>query len=1166
MTVLALGPFDLETHIATGGMGQVWKGKHRSSDLDVAIKVLTGRSSQQSRFRETFQNEARAMSGLSHQNIVQIYDYGEIPRDSEVEAYFGRDCPYLVMEYLIGSLDERPLDGTWADLQSRLKQLLAALAHAHSRGVVHRDLKPGNLLLSKEGQIKLTDFGIAFATDQDDVDLERLRAAGTPEYMAPEQCHGMWRDFGPWTDLYAVGCLAWQMATGDAPFDGETPMVTMLMKLENDPPPFLPLFPVPDAFEEWVLRLLQRSPGERFQRAADASRVLHKMKLADESNLDGHPALQSSDAFVSFGHDTLISGEFAIATSSKHRELLALPPHYEGNASPAVRGDRAPMPSSWRLGTDRDSKPLMDTGLALYSLRQHRLIARTELCEELWEALRQVYTTAEPRVVLLRGVSGSGKSRLVEWLCERAHEVGAAIHLRGLHAPDTGLAHGLPAMLLRHLRCNGLALTELQERIETLLKHQGVDDPEEWQALTQLLAPSSVRSSPMEGPTRHFASQQERHLVLIRHLERMALERTVLLWLDDIEWGYDTLEFVRYLVERQRGAFLIVMTTCEEVLSERPVEKELLRELLENARTKVMEVGPLSNQAHRKLVRGLLYLDPALARKVEERTMGNPLFAIQLVQDWVDRRLLEAGPKGYRLKGGASAELPADLGTVWAKRIERVLEKRPESDGIVLELAAALGREVYDRELQAVCRLADVEPSQGIRSFLLQERLIRPVDSKNDEGPWTFVHGMLREAFERRAASAGRLKKHHMLCATMLRAEGGQLTRLGRHLRFAGELKAALSPLRRSIERHLQDGNFSAAEADFIEWTDIMEGLKLDPNSKLSLESRLMRSRIIMIRGEIEKSLALAKQVEHEAEASGWRRLSVLALFHQAETALAHGQLMDTLELAGRADAYLTGDSESVTRGHAQWLLARARAALGDSEGALEALLAAERYFLEHDEVVSAAQCLLARGRVICQLGRFDEAEDLVNQARSDLRRAGDRTGFAESLNNLGDIARLMGDGDAAEEYYRVARERCEHLGSPHVVVAEVNLAALLTTRLDLTEAKNLLDQVYPKAVERQNNLVLCFAHVIRLNYLALRKEWKNWDMCFDEAENLIEDTGFIDFDVAEYLDRAGNLAFEAGREREARLAWNLALEQWTSMERQDRVETTLALLTKRLN
>ncbi len=151
--------------------------------------------------------------------------------------------------------------------------LLDALAHAHARGVVHRDIKPGNVLLGGSWhEVKLTDFGLAHALhgpsmSEDDV-------IGTPSYMAPEQFRGQWRDYGPWTDLYSLGCLVYSLATGSPPFGRVKGNAARAAHLVRPVPPLVPKHPLPAAFHPWVHQLLEKDTARRFACAADAAWAL----------------------------------------------------------------------------------------------------------------------------------------------------------------------------------------------------------------------------------------------------------------------------------------------------------------------------------------------------------------------------------------------------------------------------------------------------------------------------------------------------------------------------------------------------------------------------------------------------------------------------------------------------------------------------------------------------------------------------------------------------------------------------------------------------------------------------------------------------------------------------------------------------------------------------
>ena len=1163
-----LGAFDLQSPIASGGMGQVWRGVHRGSGTPVAIKVLTGQITQQPRFREAFRNEARSMSGLDHPGIVRIFDYGEIAVGGAAEPQFGAGSPYLVMEYVDSALSQGIRISAWPVLKEVLLALLDALAHAHARGVIHRDLKPSNILVDASYTLKISDFGIAFALEADGVDVEQMRAAGTPEFMAPEQCHGLWRDFGPWTDLYALGCVAYTLITGAPPFQGDTPMNTMLAKLEQDIPPLRARFALPVGFDVWIRRMLQRAPGHRFQRAADAAWALRGLSLDAETQRRittgpiEMPAVQGGDTLAWFTEATAETGLDEAAGNAP--ATYSLEPNFEGTSTASLRATQAPIPLDWRSPRTAIEQPaLLDVGLGLYGLRRTPLVDREDICDQLWKHLRVVRTTGEPRAVLLRGPAGAGKSRIVEWLCERSHELGAGTYLHARHAPDPGPAHGLGAMMLRHLRCTGLSRTELRDRLEGLLSAQGVSDADEWEALTQLLAPVSERPSDRATSERHirFFSLIERHLVLMRQLDRMATDRALLLWLDDVQFGYESLEFVARVLERREGGFLIVMTAREEDLSDRPIEDRLLDELLEHPQVDIAEVGPLAPEHHRTLVRGLLALEPGLAHQVESRTAGNPHFAIQLVRDWVQRGLLEPGPRGFRLAAGARVEVPADIREVWEQRVGQLLAGRPQNDAVAIELAAVLGQEVDDREWIALCRLARVDVDEEFLESLLRDRIIRPIDDNDLGEGWTFAHAMLREALERHAADAGRLRAHHLLCAGMLRARGAGGARLGRHLRAGGAFYAALDPLRQSVEAHLEVGDYQAAEAGLIDWLDTLDGLDIPEVDRRWAEGHLLICRIAALRGDLDEADEQAAAAEGEATTYGWDDLALQALVYRSGIALDQGRFGDGRRLAEEAAAMLDESADITLLGECMWNLGRLNAALGQFDVAADALERAEAAFRALGDDIRAAHSMLYQARVALSTQRQEEAAALVEAAKAELHAAGSRTGVADAVHDLGELARLSGDLGAAEGLYREARDLYETIGSAHVIYAELNLAMVLLARGGFLEARLLIEKVLDTSIAQGRQVIVAAAHVLLLPCLARAREWRAWDTHLAAARALLTELELVDGDIAQHAGLAARLAADQGQHGRATAAVQLAIEHYDALGRTgDAAEARAAL------
>ena len=221
-----VGRYEILREVGRGGMALVYLARQTDLDRFVALKELGAFHASDPSFAQRFLRESRVAGSLSHPNIVTVHDYFE--HDG---------TPYIAMEYLErGSL--RPYVGRMnlAQIGGVLEGLLAGLAHGESHGIVHRDLKPENLMVTADGRVKIADFGIAKATTKMQTGAFLTATGttvGTPTYMAPEQA--MAQDIGAWTDLYSVGCMAFEMFTGNVPFhDSDAPMAILLRHV-NEP-------------------------------------------------------------------------------------------------------------------------------------------------------------------------------------------------------------------------------------------------------------------------------------------------------------------------------------------------------------------------------------------------------------------------------------------------------------------------------------------------------------------------------------------------------------------------------------------------------------------------------------------------------------------------------------------------------------------------------------------------------------------------------------------------------------------------------------------------------------------------------------------------------------------------------------------------------------------
>src|SRR3954471_18145003 len=258
-----VGRYEILREVGRGGMAMVYLARQTDLDRFVALKELGAFHASDPSFAQRFLRESRVAGSLSHPNIVTVHDYFE--HDG---------TPYIAMEFIErGSL--RPYMGnmTLAQIGGVLEGLLAGLAHAEEHGIVHRDLKPENLMVTAEGRVKIADFGIAKATNQMQTGAFLTATGttvGTPTYMAPEQA--MAQDIGPWTDLYSVGCMAFELYVGRVPFhDSEAPMAILLRHVNEPIPPTKSVNPeIDQAVSDWIEELLVKDPTRRTRSAHDA--------------------------------------------------------------------------------------------------------------------------------------------------------------------------------------------------------------------------------------------------------------------------------------------------------------------------------------------------------------------------------------------------------------------------------------------------------------------------------------------------------------------------------------------------------------------------------------------------------------------------------------------------------------------------------------------------------------------------------------------------------------------------------------------------------------------------------------------------------------------------------------------------------------------------------
>lgn len=318
LTGSTLGTYRLLEKIGQGGMATIYKAYQPAMDRLVAVKVLRSQQVQDPRVVERFANEARIITRLEHRNIVPVYDFGQ-----------EGDALYLVMRYLrggtVGDLMKHSQLGL-ADTANLMVDVCAALDHAHSLNIVHRDIKPNNIIVDAEGHAYLTDFGLAKVLGESLELTLSGTAIGTPAYMAPEQVEGV--GISPQTDIYALGVMLYEILTGVAPFESDSPMAVAMMHLHG--PQRLPreINPaIPAAAELVIKRAMAQDPRERYQNAGElADDLVQAAKSADGDFKSGAgilPGSQDETLIVSLASDTPPTGSSEEAARKSHLAVIA---------------------------------------------------------------------------------------------------------------------------------------------------------------------------------------------------------------------------------------------------------------------------------------------------------------------------------------------------------------------------------------------------------------------------------------------------------------------------------------------------------------------------------------------------------------------------------------------------------------------------------------------------------------------------------------------------------------------------------------------------------------------------------------------------------------------------------------------------------------------------
>jgi len=1057
--------YEVIRELGRGGMGVVYACYDRATGSKVALKRVD-RPGREVKTGETFwfHQEARALASLDHPAIVRGRDFGILDDGS----------PYLVMDLIAGrslwsliELGAVPWPITW----SIIDQVLSALAHAHARGVIHGDLKPQNILVESAGageiahdpRVHVLDFGLAFLLrDRHDPRLDGSQQAqvaipyggGTPGFMAPEQIRRAVPHVGPPTDLYALGCILFQLLDGRPPFiamregpngqpEWDEEKILQMHKRAPVPAPDLP-DGVPSLVAELVIKMLAKRPWRRFEFANDLRNRWEHVRPTVAAELSEN------------GDDDSL--ELRPQTSAPDTRIDVL----------TIAGINAAAP----VTAPRGSAP------ELLGLRPTPMVGRGHERIELARFVDLVVASDGPRarMALIDGEAGVGKSRIAEWLCERVHESAKMVPLRARYRRINGPQDGLNGAVLAHY---GL------ERVDRILVEQALinvwevekDDDEgmTWVAATaEWLRPSSFagdgasnrdrrsRSRPQIGPTGKRFSLDEpelRWLVIRRVLERIGRDRPILLWLDDCHHAppatFDGI--VKIVREVPKLRLFVVATTRQEALvGDRTIERriEAMRRSLGGPR---LRLGPLETVDTHALLRAALPLDDRALHEAQTRSKGNPLFALQLLHAWAATGGLELVGDHYRVREEVLARRAATTGDLWDERLSAL----DPTHCSAAEAASSLGHEFRGDVLRRV-----VGHAVGLGGFGVN--VARAIDSlekahilvATGEDRFRFPHALLQEHLLHRLAArtdarevfrqAAEALAHHPLAGTrrVVRHRVLNLLRAG-DANDAAELLldyVAEAWMRvRDATRTLED--LALLDLRRIDVVANNKNENVPPpaiGGYWAAKHLRWRAEALRHAGRFEEAREAAQKARKAFNNLGEELDEAHVLRLLGHIASEIGEPVEGRKTVARALALFDRLDDDRGRASCEVVIGEIDYLLGDHSSARDELHRGARRFKQIGDPLGRAQCLLLLGLIELAEGLLPRARDLLVEARTEFDGIGYRLGLSQCDVALAHVDHRAGDFEAARARAHATRTALRSLENPRGLAAVERLLAMI--------------------------------------------------------------------------------------------------------------------------
>ena len=967
---------------------------------------------------------------------------------------------------------------------------------------------------------------------------------------------GRWRDQGPWTDLYALGVLGYAMASGRLPFSGLRGRELMRAHISETPPVLPHRRGIPVGFSGWLDTLMSKDVGGRFLSAADAAYALCQLP---EPNEPGPNEWVLPDLAMVLGiTDTLTGAPPSSQTRSDTHTMdftdveTVMSRPYRDDArglEGAMKRRAPPLQRSWR--SPRATPPavqLVGAGLGLFGLRCIPMVGREEERDQLWTTLSDVHRHGRTRVVFLTGPAGSGTSRLSEWISTRANELGAAHTIVLSHGVQDGPWQAIRFALERVVQSRGLTRIEIGERVAAFYQRRGESRQDDIELMTAFL------DGEFDGDRKQISA------LIARFFKLCCWTRPLLLRVENVQWGREVKDVLQSLFESNLAEscpILVVVTHRDRSLMEHTSPSWAPQWLQQSRRYSQINLGPLSRSEREELTKELLCLEGKLAVRVEQLCGGNPMFAIELVGDWVSRGVLEMGEQGFRLKPGIELSLPDSLHAVWHERVAAIYEDLPQEAALFLERAAVLGERVWDTDWALVCKgFSSVsEEEQGaqhrriseVRQLLTSCLYERRMAVREASG-WRFAHPLLRESVLRISKEAGRLTQHHQVCVEFLQHYGipssaGYHDRLGRHLQAVGQTEAALEAMLAAAQSWSLAHDHGQSLDILARCDELLDDLDVDDLDDRRVSVLEKRVRCHFHRGEFNQADICMEEVQRIVQQVGDSDKLADLLLDSAQFAWTRGRGDQAEEWMAQVGQLISGEIQGPLG--LKWCLGQSdryirRGALEEAKNWAERAVEIGRIIGDESGL---GRALRDRGTIASLCGEFEKAQTFLLEARHVQERSGNLKDVANTVNRLGECERWSGHLDRVEVLYKEAVAIYQRAGASSLGhLPLVNLGLVYTSRGRLRDAMVPLTRAL-SMVERQGNTGFqVITRLLLLPCCAKVEDWTGWNMQIEQVYGIRKHVSLVEPDLVFSVRLAAELAEGYRRYPEAIQACDLAI------------------------